>query len=274
MEIGKTNPVTPGDRKVLREGDVVRVKVLRDAGGETPLVDVKGRTLSARLSGGINSPLFIARVVRTSPLIELKFLRSLRGDAASFRKEKLSETLEAKVSAVRKLRVPREFAVDDAGAGEIKSALKRIVERTSPSNAAAGGQPALAELFALLGLVNLLSAESLLLQFPLLLARRRMFCALHVLSEKNAAQQGLYLSLRLEDDREIGFLVCIDHQMLKCTVSASDETLERGLVGSAENLLRNLRSAARNRSVTLEFVPFLEHLAFASRAMKRVDVRM
>ena len=276
MEIEKPKSVSAKETKVLREGDVVRVKVLSDAGGGVFLVDVRGKLLSARLSGGISSSLFIARVVKTAPLIELKFVRSLERDASPFDKEVLAEILRKMKAAVRKLPLPGDFAVEAAkdGAVDIKEALKRIVGKLNPSNAVNEAQRQLSEFVVLQSLVNLVSPDSLIFLFPFMLGRKRVFCDLQLFGGRDAAHSAVYLSLLLENERKIGFLVFLDHELVKCTVAADDETIENRLKENAETLLKNLRTLGRNRSVTVSFVPFAEHLLFASRMVKKIDVRM
>jgi hypothetical protein len=276
MEIEKPEPVSPRETKALREGDFVRVRVLRDIGGDVYLADVRGKLLSARLSGGISSSLFIARVLKTSPLIELKFVRSLERGASPFDKTKLAETLQEKKSAIRSLPISGDFTVETAreGVGDIKEALKRTVGNLNPSRAVNDAQRQSAEFFVLQSLINLLSADSLIFLFPFMLGRKRLFCDLQLFGGRDTAQSAVYLSLMLEDDRRIGFLVFLDHELVKCTVTADEESVERRLRENAEALLKNLRSLGRNRAVTVNFVPYHEHLLFLSRMVKKIDVRM
>jgi hypothetical protein len=275
MEIEKPKSVSSKEAKPLREGDVVRVKVLSESGG-VYRVDVKGKLLSARLSGGISSSLFIARVVKTTPLIELKFMRSLEREASPFDKEALMEILQKKRAAVKDLPVPGDFAVEPAkdGAGDIKEALKRIVGNLNPSNAVSEAQRRFSEFFVLQSLLNLVSPNSLILLFPFMLGRRRIFCDLQLFGGRDSDSNAVYLSLLLEDDRRIGFLVFLDHELVKCTVAADDEAIERRLRENSGTLLKNLRTQGRSRSVTVSFVPFAEHLLFASRMVRKIDVRM
>jgi hypothetical protein len=276
MEIEKPKPVSSKETKPLREGDVVRVKVLSDAGGDVFLVDVRGKLLSARLSGGISSSLFIARVVKTAPLIELKFIRSLERGASPFDKEALAEILQKKKTAVRRLPVSGDFTVEEAkdGAVGIKEALKRIVGNLNPSNAINEAQRQISEFFVLQSLMNLVSPDSLIFLFPFMFGRKKVFCDLQLFGGRDAEHSAVYLSLLLENDRKIGFLVFLDHELVKCTVAADDESIERLLKENAGTLLKNLKTVGRNRAVNVSFVPYGEHLLFASRMVKKIDVRM
>jgi hypothetical protein len=276
MEIEKSNPVGSKEAKALREGDVVRVKVVRDAGTEVFLVDVRGKLLNARLSGGISSSLFIARVIKTAPLIELKFIRSLERDALRFNKDKLVELFQDKKPAVRGLPIPGNITLEPVKgeAAGIKENLKRIVANLDPSHVVNGTRPQVSEFFVLQGLINLLSADSLVILFPFINGRKRLFCDLQTFGSGDSAHSAVYLSLLMENDRRIGFLVYLDHELVKCTVTSNDETLERVLRENAETLLKNLRSLGRNRAVSVEFVPYHEHLLFVSRMVKKIDVRM
>jgi hypothetical protein len=276
MEIEKPDPVGFKETKALREGDVVRVRVVRDAGNDVFLVDVRGKLLNARLSGGISSSLFIARVLKTAPLIELKFVKSLQRDASRFNRAKLAELFQDKKSAVRRLPIPGDITMETAkdGAVGIKEALKRIVGNLNPSHVVNGAKTPTSEFFVLQSLINLLSADSLVFLFPFMHGRKRLFCDLQMFGGRDAGHSAVYLSLLLEDDRRIGFLVFLDHELVKCTVTANDETLERVLRENTETLLKNLRSLGRNRAVSVKFVPYHEHLLFVSRMVKKVDVRM
>jgi hypothetical protein len=276
MEIKKSDAVSFKEARVLREGDVVRVRVVRDIGKEVYLVDVRGKLLSARLSGGITSSFFIARVLKTAPLIELKFLRSLERVASPFNREKIAELLRNKKASIQKLPISDNFPAEKAkdGAGDIKEALKRSVANLDPSRVMNGAQPQSSEYYVLQSLFNLLSVDSFIFLFPFIFGRKRLLCDLQVFGGRDAAHYAVYLSLTFEDERRIGFLVFLDHELVKCTVTASDETIERRLRENVETLLKNLRSLGRNRTVTVNFVPYDEHLLFVSKMVKRVDVRM
>ena len=282
MEVEKTEIAKQRNAGELREGDVVRVRVIGKSGKDRFLVDIRGRVFTARLSGMIGSSLFIARVARASPRIDLKFLRSLEKSGSPIKLDQLEELLQVKKEVIQKLYVTDTMFVarvlsQPIHATAIRKALQRGIRDQNIRHFMNGKKPLsskVTEYYLLQNLANLIRSNTFSFLFPLTLERRRFICDLQLFGGRDVENRAIYLSLSFEDGRTMGFLVFLDHELIKCTVSSNDSGIESALRHHAGRLVENLRSTGYNRNVFVDFVPFTEHRLFSSTMMKKIDIKM
>jgi hypothetical protein len=275
--------ITKGkESNVLGTGALVRVRVLNNLGRNRFLVEFKGRLYSARLNESIKSRFFLARIIKASPGIELKFIKKLDGKSINLKEGTIEPLLAAKKSFIQDLiATDIFFRTITVLFHKDRKSLKESVHRSIRNqnilqviNKSSKIATEVKEYFILQNLYNFVSGDSLVLSFPFRIDQRHYLCNFKFIGGKESESNAFFLSIALEDGRKIGFLVFVDFELLSCTVSSNDSKLEERLKSNISTLVRDLKNLYFNREVEIHFTQYRENNLLNFNLLKRIDIKM
>jgi hypothetical protein len=82
------------------------------------------------------------------------------------------------------------------------------------------------------------------------------------------------LTVSLENERKIAFLVYIDYELINCTISSNSMEIETRMRSNVKTLLQNLRGLKFDREVKVGFVGYDEEGLSKLGNMKKIDIRL
>jgi hypothetical protein len=266
----------------LRTGQLLRVRIIKALARGYSQVELRGRIVSARLSGNIPSSLFIARVMKTAPQIELKFIRSLKNKGNTHTQNSISSLLYRKkqfiqnlfttdnffgillVSVYRNKKRLKENIINVIKNQNINKILQKSVDVSKEVR----------EYFVLQNLFNYLSEDASAFLFPFLIDERWHLCDGKILRGRDSSELSLFLNISLESGDKIHFLVFLDFDVIVCTVSTDNSDLEKRLRNEAQILAQRLKSQDFHRNVEIHFTPYRERDYENIKKIKKIDIRM
>ena len=282
MEIKKsemTKPATIGtDVKV---GQLVRVRVLKSLGKGTFLVEFKGKMHHAVLDRNISSRLFMAKVIKVSPGLELKYVNKLKLPGPGAEGIDLLSLLNLKKQFIQKLITSDNFFVNLSVLIQKEKNSKKTVRNSvknqnisSILNKKGLNKNKAVEYYILQNLYNLMNDGENIFLFPFRVDDNNYMCDLTVFEEKNGIDNSFFLTIALDEERKIGFLVYMDYEAIICHVSTNDQKIKMILQNNAETLLNRLKSVNYMKKVEVVFVPFQKQVLNSSRGFKKIDIKM
>lgn len=261
----------------LREGSLIRVKVVRFINDRLSVVELKGKTHLASIEPSLRSRLFIARVNKVVPNIELKFVKSL--DRADSRiKGFIIRLFSEKKQFIQKIITTDNLAeipyINIVGNRKsIKRSLRQGIIKQSSYRAFIHNRE-IAGYFILQNIYNLLNSQSCFFILPLRFEHRKLYGELQVSGAEERGGYSFLLRISVDNERKIAFFVYIDCREINCLISTNDKDLEEELKQNSGRLLCSLKSLWYTRVVTVQFVPYDESFAPAQILLKRVDIMM
>jgi hypothetical protein len=261
----------------LREGSLIRVKVIRFVNDRLSVVELKGKTHLASIEPSLRSRLFIARVDKIVPNIELKFVKSLdRGDSRL--REFITRLFYEKKQFIQKIITTDNLAeipyINIIGNKKsIKRSLRQGIIKQSNYRAFFHNRE-IAGYFILQNIYNLLNSQSCFFILPLLFENRKLYSELQVSGAEERGGYSFLLKIDVDNERKIAFFVYIDCREINCLISTNDKNLEDKLKQNADKLLCSLKSLWYTRGITVQFVPYDEKSAPDQSLLKRVDIMM
>lgn len=272
-ERGKVNG--PG---TVREGGIVRVKVIRGIHDRLFLVELRGKTHLASIDRSLTSRLFIAEVKKTTPRIKLKYIRALDTADSSTDRGVVDRILAEKKPFIQKLIVSDNlleipFICVARDRRNIKRSLRRSISQQNSFGAFTKNKE-IAEYFILQHLNNLLNSHSYFFVLPLRFGRKKLYSELKLFGAEETAGYGVFLHVNIDDERKITFLVFIDCREIHCSISTNDAGLEDELKKREGTLIANLKSLGYSREITVQFVPSDVISSLYQGSLKRIDIRM
>ena len=285
MEIKKSELTAPVTRSLTRDvkvGQLLRVRVLKNLGKGNFQVEFKGKTHNAILDRNISSRLFMAKVMKVSPGLELKYIKKLELPNTGTGSSNLLALLNTKKPFIQKLIASDNFLVNlYVFMQKNKKNNKKILQNSMKkqniwhilNNKKLTLNKAL-EYYILQNLYNLMSDKEKIFLFPLKVDDNSYMCDLKISEEKNSMDNSFFLSLTLDEERKIGFLVYFDYEAIVCYVSTNDQKLKHILRSNTEILINHLKSVNYNKKVEVTFVPFREQVFYADNSLKKIDIKM
>lgn len=285
MEIKKTEitkPLIEREIKNVKPGQVFRVKVLKYQGKGRVLVEFKGKSYSASLDRNISSKLFIARVLKVSPKLELKLIKELDGKKPRISNEGLGVLLQSKKSFIQKLITSDNFLVNlcvimHKDKKNIKKAIKKSIINQNMLHSVTKKSFILnkvTEYYVLQNLYNLFNYDTYNFLFPCRISENNYLCDLKVFEEGNGLGNSFFLSISIDNERKIGFLIYMDYETVICYVSTNDKQIEIILQSHSDMLINHLKSLKYNRKVDVQFVPYTEQVFFNLKNVRKIDIKM
>jgi hypothetical protein len=269
------------DTPKLRVGSLVRVRVLRKVGSRTYLVEFKGRSRVALLNGNFQGKLFIAKVMKLSPRIMLRYVRELDVGKNTVIRDLNTMLESAKKSFIQKmittdnlfenLLVPLQK--DKKG---IKESLQKSI-RNQDLFRLLGKESGIKDIikyYILQNINNFLDYYSSVFLFPFKVGEKYHPCDLKVLTAEGGTQSSFLLTLLLDNGTKIVFLVFIDYELINCSIATNSKDVENRIRPKLDMLIKNLRALKFDRDIRVRFVPY-EETGFANTStMKKIDIKM
>jgi hypothetical protein len=262
----------------LRIGSMVRVKLVKRLSGRHVLVNFRGENHVARLNGSFNSSLFIARVQKLTPRLELAYIK----DISQFNKE-LPFNFISKNLAEEKSFIHNLFSSDNffralcvsvrAGRKSVKASVQQSIARRALNKHMNRGN-GMRDFLIMENMQNLFSADSLYFLLPLIFDQRRRMSELKVVGSRESQYRGVALNIHIDDKKRISFIIVMDYAFLNCTVSANDNEIEAELRNRIGLLESGLKSLKYDRKVKIQFSPYREHEFNQFGSVKKIDVMM
>lgn len=130
------------------------------------------------------------------------------------------------------------------------------------------------EYYVLQNLYNLFNYDTYNFLFPCRIGDNHYLCDLKVFEEENDLSNSFLLSISIDNERKIGFLVYMDYEVVICYVSSNDKQIEIILQSHSDMLINYLKSLKYNRKVDVQFVPYREQVFFNLKNIRKIDVKM
>ena len=286
MEIEKTKQQTTAARRQgqssIKPGSLVRVRVLKHIRGSSYLVEFRGNTHIARLEGRIPGTMFIARVMTLEPKMVLKHVsafdlaRTFRGIPGGlslpFPKKSFIQNLITTDNSFEKLLVPLQ-----KGKKGIKESLHKAVRNQNIFRLLGKGGISSKEIityYCLQNIYNLLTYSTSALLFPLMIGEKYYPCDLRIFREEEGVQNSFLLTVSLENERKIAFLVFIDYELINCAISTNSREIEDRIRLSSRTLAQNLKGLKLDREVKVRITRYNEQDLMKLGSMKKIDIRL
>ncbi len=266
----------------LRTGQLLRVRVIKALARGYSQVELRGRIVSARLSGNIPSSLFIAKVMKTAPQIELKFIRSLKNRENAHTQNSIDSLLYRKKQFIQNL-----FTTDNffgkllvsmyKNKKRLKENIINVIKNQNINTIlqkSADVSKEVREYFILQNLYNYLSEDVSAFLFPFMIDERWHLCDGKILRGKDASELSLFLIISLESGDKIHFFVFSNFDVIVCTISTDNADLEERLRNEAQILAQHLKSRDFQRNVEIHFAPYRERDYENIKKIKKIDIRM
>jgi hypothetical protein len=239
---------------------------------------VKGDQLVARVSGSLPSDLFVARVQKLKPRLELRILRDLASGGHRFTGQAPTHAVGGKNSFIQHLfdtdNLCKALSVVVRGdRREVRSSLKKSIEGRGRM-LDTPGRDALTEYVVLESLHNFMSSDSFYFLLPLVLGRRQHAAELKLAGYGENAGGGIFLNIHLDDRERIAFLVFVDFDVINCTLSTNNREIEEKLRQNIGLLVNGLKSLKYDRKVSLRFMPYDEETFYRFGSLKKIDMKM
>ncbi len=266
----------------LRVGGLIRVRVIKALVHGYSQVEIRGRVVSARLSGEIPSSLFIARIMKTSPQLELKFIRSLKNRGNIRTQHNIDSLLHGKKPFIQNL-----FTTDNffgkllvfvyGNQKRLKNEIINVIRKQNIHNVlqkSADVSNEVREYFVLQNFYNYLSEDASAFLFPFIIDESCHFCDGKILRGKNESEFSLFLNISLQSGEKIHFLVFSDFDEIVCTISTDNLELEKRLRDEVQILTQRLKSHGLHRNVEIHFAPYREGDFENLKKIKKIDIKM
>jgi hypothetical protein len=130
------------------------------------------------------------------------------------------------------------------------------------------------EYYILQNLYNMMNEKENIFLFPFRVDDNNYLCDLAVYEEKNGMDNSFFLSIALDEERKITFLVYMDYEAVICHVSTNDQKIKLILQSNAESLMNRLKSVNYTKKVEVLFVPFSEGVFNSANSFKKIDIKM
>jgi len=268
----------------IKEGSYIRVQVIKQLDHNHYLIEVKGKTYTAFLKGKLLSTLFIAEVLRNEAKLKIKYIKRLsyRSNSQQVNLEKL---LHQKKSTFPKSITSDNFCINNGvelndAKRNIRHGIRKSIQRFNSSNFLSKDisiSCELKEYLVLQSLYNIYHCSSYIFLFPFI-AGEKVFLG-EVKQTRSPEEGGLtfLMVIHLDDDKKIGFLVYMDHEVIKCTAITNDQDWALKILGGLNELEKGLESLGYNRKVEVDMVEdnnFYENYFEKQHNLKKIDIKM
>lgn len=268
----------------IKEGSYIRVQVIKQLNRNHYLIEVKGNTYTAILKGSLLSNLFIAKVLKNTPKLELRYIYKLP-DRNNSQHIKLEKLLQQKKSTFPKSITSDNFCINNGVVlsntkREIKYCIRKSIQRfNSPYSIwkDISKSDELKEYLALQSLYNIYHSRSYIFLLPFI-AGKKVFMG-EVKQIRSPEEEGFTFSLiiHLDNNKKIGFLVFMDHEIIKCTVGTNDKMWIEKVRNGLDILEKGLESLGYDRKVEVDMVRdnnLYENYFEGLYNLKKIDIKM
>ncbi|UCB44344.1 MAG: hypothetical protein JSV25_08945 [Spirochaetota bacterium] len=265
----------------IKLGNLVRVRVIRKVGSRTHLVEFRGNSHIALVNGNIQGKLFIAKVLKLTPRIILRYVKELSGNESA-----QTRGFDTVLESVKKSFIQKMITTDNLFENllvplqkdkkGIKESLQKSIRNQNIFQVLGkeGGLKEIIKYYTLQNINNFLDYHSSSFLFPLKIREKYHSCDLKVFSSDGGDQSSFLLTLLLENGTKIVFLVFIDYELINCTISTNSMDIENRMKSMIGDLMKSLRMLKFNKEVKVRFIPYEEAVFAKTSNMKKIDIKM
>lgn len=270
------------DLQAVKIGNILRVRVIKKISDESLLVEFNGGYHIAHVDKKLQSKIFIARVLNIVPRIKLKFIKSLEGERNRLNHELLSNLSKWKKSIIQEFFTSDNFFIKlqmilQSKKQNIKESLKKSLQNLKVVNLLNefSAMPDDAKgYYVLQNIYNILHGNSYVLLFPIKIGEKDYLCDFKIFHQSENLNNTFILTIYLDDETKIGFLVLIDYERIYCTISTNNLNMEGLIRQNVYRLIENLKSLKYNRDIEIEIVPYDENFFIRLDKVKGIDVKL
>ncbi len=271
----------------IKTGSLVKVKNVKTLDKTHSLIQIGGKRFIAFLRGKINSDYYIARVLKTTPTLELKFIKGL------VIKEKLQNIrnyfFAQKKEFIQNLIDSDNFLVDDfikmSKNGEnfidrikdyfrLSQISKKSLDNPYFLNELLKGKGKIIEYFIQQSIYNFYQDERISLILPLLLNNERIIGDFEIVKNDSNNSNIFVLNIFLTSNKRIIFLIYLDYEAVSCSVSTNEAKIKDKIINNLERLKLAFKRITGRSSVDINFVPYNYLGKVIENGIKTIDVRM
>lgn len=285
MDIKNSEPIGRLQRSVpkrIRVGSFIRVKVLDRLNGNSFRVEIGGGRYVARLQGSIKSRMFVAKVLKLSPKLELQFMKDLEDVQELLQTRFLQALLKKKNLFIQNLVATDKICIHpkllmQKEKKSLKTFIKESIKNQSTTQLmkrfTTTSQGRLSY-FVLQNLYNLLAYDSYVLLLPFILGNKQSIIDLRTFGGKESENFSFFIIVHLENEKKIGFFIYVDYEMMSCTISTNSASIETLVKSNIQILEHELKTLNYNKKIEIRFSPYSEDNYLTLSSLRRIDIKM
>ena len=294
MEIEKLNDVMKefnNNVNKIKKGELLIARIVEKKGQRSLLVNIKGKNYNAFVKEKISGDIFLAKVLRVSPKLVLKFVENLGKNAT---KSKISNYFfNFKKEFIQKLITSDNFVVDDfinISETTLLESEKDIIPLFK-KYLSSWYSPILKGVFSkkvnfnfsqklyhkflvFQSLYNVYNLEHLSFFLPLKIGEKKYFFNMIVLNRKNDLSQSIFVKIYFNKDLDVLVLIYLDQKLINCSLSSNDERFLNNIKGNVGILSDNLTNKILGKELKINIVPYDYLSKIDDRNFKTIDIRM
>jgi len=294
MEIEKLNDVMKefnNNVNKIKKGELLIARIVEKKGQRSLLVNIKGKNYNAFVKEKISGDIFLAKVLRVSPKLVLKFVENLGKNAT---KSKISNYFfNFKKEFIQKLITSDNFVVDDfinISETTLLESEKDIIPLFK-KYLSSWYSPILKGVFSkkvnfnfsqklyhkflvFQSLYNVYNLEHLSFFLPLKIGEKKYFFNMMVLNRKNDLSQSIFVKIYFNKDLDVLVLIYLDQKLINCSLSSNDERFLNNIKGNVGILSDNLTNKILGKELKINIVPYDYLSKIDDRNFKTIDIRM
>jgi len=281
-KIEQSSFVKVNNKKNLKIGSIVRVKIIDGLDKNNLWVELNGKKYVALLKGKITGNLFIAKVLKLSPKLELKYIDKIDRTEGCFNYDLIEKLINSKKSFIQDLIASDKYLVkyySNLSKNEkyLKNNLKRTLLSRSILNFLSSKQVhsnEILEYYLLQDLYNFINYNNFVFLFPIRVGERTYLCNLKINCDNDGMDNSIFLTVFLKNEKKIGFFVFLDYKTINCSILTNDLKIEKKLRSNIEILIQSFKSLNYNREINVDFLPFSEDDFVRFNKIKKINIKM
>ena len=314
MEVEKLNSssqeITKND-SIVKKGELIVARIVGRTGPKSLVVKIKGKNYNALIKENIDGDIFLAKVIKTSPRLVLKFIKNLGRSEVKFNIS--NNFFNFKKEFIQKLIITDNFVVDDFfnsdflnindtklldSGKDFVSLIKRylsnwyapILKKLTFNQVKGSNFQKLYHKFLVFqSLYNIYNLEQLSFLIPLRIGDRKFLLSLMVQNRKNDLSQSVLVKIYIGkgtigkdavkeestgEGTNILLLIYLDQGTVSCSLSSNNAALTGIIEKKADELLNRLSSKISGKKLEINVVPYNYLDTIDERNFKTIDINM
>jgi len=268
----------------IKKGSYVRVRVIKQLGKNQYWIEVKGKTYTAVLKGTLLSSLFIAKVLKNSPGLELKYVQGLI-DKNNSQYIHLERLLYNKKSTISKSITTDNFCINKGVLlsdenRKIKYEVRKAIKSFNTLHFMGEDVQTsyeLKEYLTLQSLYNIYHFCSYMFLLPFIMGKKVYIGDIRQIRRPEEGGLSFSLVINMENYIKIGFLVYMDYEIIKCTAATNDQAWADKIKRGLNILEKKLESLGYDRKIKVDLIQdinFSESYFEKIHNLKKIDIKM
>ena len=294
MEIKKLDNILPEmyrNRSTIKKDEIIVAKIVKRITSNSLMVEIKGKNYTALIKEKISGDMFLARVVKLSPKLVLKFIKSLGKNSIkynignyffNYKKEFIQKLITSDNFVVGNfLNTGREKILESKN--DIIPLLKKYLsgwytpilkESFLKKSSTSYFQKIYSKFLVFQSLYNIYNLEHLSFLMPLRIWDKNSLLSMEILNRKNDLSQSLLVKIYLDRNSEILFLIYLDQKLVSCSLSSNNNIINSYFEKEVKFLYENMKSKMLSKKLEINIVPFDYLAKIDERTFKNIDIRM